>query len=84
MSELVPWEIASSHRWAYSLMMLRAEESRRAGREVSDSMRDRLERWLAELAVDDLVVHYDDTTPDGFQRVARRRGIDMDLIRTVG
>lgn len=78
---LLPWpEIRSEHRWAYPLMMLRAEQRRRRGEPVSASVLARLDRWLAMLRNDSTVVAYDPATPLGFTLVLRTAD-DTDLVR---
>jgi len=79
--ELVPWSIDKAHRWAYPLAMLRAESSRRALRVIEPPMLARLQRWLLQMSRDDTVVHYDPEPGPGFVYVARRPGVDLDLIR---
>ena len=81
---LFPWPMEEHHHWSYAAVMLRAESRLRADdpRYVLDpSALLRLKVWKDLLAADDLVVHYDPETHDGFSYVARRSGIDLDLIR---
>lgn len=78
--QLIPWSVEMQHRWAYPVVMLNAEARRRAGMDVSADLRDRLERWLAKMLVDDTVVDYDPTSEEGFRYVPRVPG-DKDLIR---
>lgn len=82
--ELIPWQVNREHRWAYPLMMLRAEARRRRGEELRESDKTRLISWRARLVEGDLVVHYDPDTPEGFFLVPRRPGVDHDLIRDPG
>lgn len=77
---LIPWEVGTWHRWAYPLMMLRTEERRRIGAEVTESMQARLDTWLFERRWEDTVVAYDPTTEEGFSYVPRLP-CDDDLVR---
>ena len=76
--DLVPWDIARRHLWDYALMMLRTEERRRAGVAITESMDQRLDRWLLGLETDGTVVAYD--RAEGFSYRPRRAGTDTDLI----
>ena len=76
---LIPWAVKVEHRWAYPLAMLRVEARRRAGRELREDDRARLESWLEMLSEEDAVVHYDPDTDEGFFYVSREDG-DSDLI----
>lgn len=79
--ELIPWFIKEEHRWAYPVVMLRVEARARAGMEVREVDRVRVEPWKKELLEKGLVVHYDPDTEDGFFYVPARPGVDLDLIR---
>ena len=79
--ELIPWHVKTEHRWAYPVVMLRTEARRRAKNELDDVEATRLEGWLAKLAENDEVVHYDPDTEQGFFYVPRRPNIDRGLIR---
>jgi len=79
--DLIPWAVGEVHRWAYPLALLRMEGRLRAGRTVSRADHARLDSWHEKLGADDLVVHYDPDTDEGFFYVKRRPGIDTDLIR---
>lgn len=81
---LVPWVIRPEHRWAYALTMLRSEARRRAGGEVTERDGDRLDLWIENLRLGDLVIHYEPRSDEGFRHVPRRRGVDTDLIREPG
>lgn len=78
---LIPWAVKQEHRWAYPVMMLRQEARRRAGHELSDDYERQLNAWLEKLKEDGAVVHYEPDTEEGFFYVARREGIDNDIIR---
>jgi hypothetical protein len=78
--ELIPWFVEERHRWAYPVQMLRSEARRRAGFELRDTERDRLEGWLRGLERDGLVVHYEPSTEQGWFYV-HREPTDDDIIR---
>ena len=77
--DLIPWFVKEEHRWAYPLAMLRAEARRRAGKELTEVDKGRLDSWLAMLKEENAVVHYDPDTEEGFFYVPRREE-DDDLI----
>ncbi|OKI45121.1 hypothetical protein [Micromonospora sp. CB01531] len=80
--DLLPWEIKEEHRWLFPPQMLRAEARRRAGKSIGpEDDKVRLENFLKRLKDDNLVVHYDPDTPEGFFYVPAREGIDTDLVR---
>ncbi|MEU5433808.1 hypothetical protein AB0G73_10565 [Streptomyces sp. NPDC020719] len=76
---LIPWELKEEHRWLYPVMMLRVEARKRAGVTVRDEDESRLKSWLKELNANNLVVHYDPETEEGFHYIPRQPG-DEDLI----
>ncbi|HLL67543.1 MAG TPA: hypothetical protein VK453_17795 [Micromonosporaceae bacterium] len=78
---LVPWNVRERHRWAYPVIMLRAEARRRGGVDLSADDLAKLEAWLKRMKEDDTVLHYDPDTEEGWCYVPRRVGIDVDLIR---
>lgn len=78
--ELIPWHVKPEHRWAYPVAMLRAEARRRAGFELNEATQQRLNSWLRTLDEENLVVHYDPDTEDGFFYVPRE-ATDTDIIR---
>ncbi|QTE28059.1 hypothetical protein [Pengzhenrongella sicca] len=79
--DLIPWAVNEAHRWAYPLALLRMEARARAGYQLTATDRSRLRSWNEKLVSQDLVVHYDDDTDEGFFYVPRRPGVDLDLIR---
>lgn len=79
--DLIPWAVNEEHRWDYDLALLRMEARKRAGAKLTPSDAGRLEAWHRKLQADDLVLHYDPDTEEGFFYVPRRPGIDNDLIR---
>lgn len=78
--ELIPWAVKPEHRWLYPVQMLRTEARRRAGVELSDSDRSRLESWMRTIEEEKVVVHYDGDTEEGFFYVPREES-DEDIIR---
>lgn len=79
--DLIPWEVREQHRWRHAIRMLRAVARKRQGKVLDVATAEALEPWLRGLASRDAVVHYDPDTDDGFHYVARRPGVDLDLIR---
>lgn len=77
---LIPWAVNEEHRWAYAVQMLRSEARRREGKELREIEWLRLEPWLRGLEEDNVVIHYDPDTKEGFFRVPREAG-DEDIIR---
>ncbi|GAA2426677.1 hypothetical protein [Streptomyces macrosporus] len=78
--DLIPWAMKREHRQLYPVMMLRLEARRRAGMAIDEDERKRLDSWKRKLAEENVVVHYDPDTEDGFAYV-RREPTDGDLIR---
>lgn len=77
--ELIPWHVKREHRWAYPLAMLRVEGRVRDGRPIREEDRVRHESWKQMLAEENVVVHYDPDTEEGFFYVPRGEH-DQDLI----
>lgn len=86
-SELIPWHVKTEHGTHYALRMLRVEARLRRGWPLATDddqaadLGERLDSWKQKLRDEDLVVHYQDNTDEGFYYVPRRPGIDTDLIR---
>ena len=78
---LIPWQVLPQHRYAYPVMNLRHEARLRAGEEITPRMQAQLDGWKRNLEADNVVVHYDPETEQGWWYVPRRDGIDTDLIR---
>lgn len=78
--DLMPWHVKEEHRWAYPAAMLRVEARRRDGRELREQDESRLRSWLKMLADENVVVHYDPDTSEGFFYVPRDEA-DRDIIR---
>jgi hypothetical protein len=74
---LIPWAIKPEHRWAYPVMMLRAEGRLREGKELPAPEASRLATWKQMLEEEDAVVHYDPDTEDGFHYIHRQPGEDL-------
>ncbi|MFE0771955.1 hypothetical protein [Streptomyces sp. NPDC058861] len=78
--DLIPWKLREDHRHLYPVMMLRAEGRLRAKKPVSEAIMKKLASWKQSLEEDNLVVHYDPDTEDGFFYIPREDQ-DTDLIR---
>lgn len=79
--DLIPWAVDEKHRWKNQAVMLRAAARQREGKPLNAQSLRALTSWLVSMEEQDLVVHYDPATEDGFFYVPRRPGVDMDLIR---
>ncbi|NUK43204.1 hypothetical protein HRW13_20545 [Streptomyces lunaelactis] len=77
---LLPWKLKEEHRHLYPAMMLRTEGRLRAGKTVAETKAKKLASWKQSLEQDNLVVHYDPDTEEGFFYVPREQQ-DTDLIR---
>ncbi|MCC2278877.1 hypothetical protein LKL35_26115 [Streptomyces sp. ET3-23] len=78
-ADLIPWKVEEQHRYDYPVMMLRAEGRRLAGEKLTPADEKRLASWKADLKAQDLVVHYDPETKDGWFLIPRSEG-DHELI----
>lgn len=78
---LIPWAVKQEHRWEYPVMMLRLEARKREGKSIGEENEGRLAAWHRHLDETGSVLHYDPDTPEGWFYVARRKGIDQDVIR---
>lgn len=78
---LIPWYVEPQHRYAYPILMLRAEARRRAGWSLTEDTETAVDAWIAGLERDGVVLHYDSETEDGWHYVPPRPEIDTDLIR---
>ncbi|MGH8526980.1 MAG: hypothetical protein ACREXY_23080 [Gammaproteobacteria bacterium] len=79
--DLIPWFVKEEHRWKNAVLMLRAAARERAGEQLDSGTRRSFRSWLRTRRRLDEVVHYDPDTKEGFSYVARRKGVDVDLIR---
>jgi hypothetical protein len=77
---LLPWKLREDHRHLYPAMMLRTEGRLRAGKPVAPDKAKKLASWKKSLEEDNLVVHYDPDTEEGFYYIPREEQ-DTDLIR---
>jgi hypothetical protein len=78
--ELIPWFVRAEHRQGYPVQMLRSEARRREGKELRPIEAQRLEGWLRGLERDNVVVHYDPDTEQGWWYIPREAQ-DFDIIR---
>jgi hypothetical protein len=78
--ELIPWAVKPEHRGAHPLQMLRLEARARAGEPVREVDAVRHRNFMRRLAEENVVVHYDPDTAEGFRLVPRRPD-DADVIR---
>ena len=79
--ELIPWQVKEQHRWDYPIYMLRYVARLRAGKELPPKVMGRLNAWLRMIKQENVVVHYDPDTAEGWWYVQPRPGVDTDLIR---
>jgi hypothetical protein len=79
--DLIPWAVKPEHRFRNQIVMLRAVARERNGKTVNPQTKRALTSWLISMEEQDLVVHYDPDTDEGFFYVPRRAGVDFDLIR---
>lgn len=83
---LIPWRVKVDHAYKEEPINLRREARRRAGLPIGKDpdyqakALAELDSWIARLAEDDAVVHYDADTEQGWFLVPRRQGVDLDLI----
>lgn len=78
--DLIPWLVKPEHRHRWPLTMLRLLARRRANEPLSVKRNHDLDVWLAGLERDNIVVHYDPDTAEGFHYVTRTKK-DVDVIR---
>lgn len=80
--DFIPWgRISVDHNHAYQLTMLRTGARLAKGLPVRPLDRQRFEAWAEQLRENNVVVHYEINSPDGFYYVPARAGIDKGLIR---
>lgn len=80
--EFIPWTpIRTDHANAYPLLMLRLAARRHYGVELTPSQDEKLNRWMARLQAEGVVVHYEHDSYDGWHYVPARPGVDTGLIR---
>ena len=73
----IPWALRSEHRWSNAARMLRAQNRLDAGHDIGQSLIPQLKAWRARLEREDVVIHYDPDTAQGFSKVPRRPGVDL-------
>lgn len=78
--DLIPWAVRQEHRWSFPVLMLRSEARKREGKELTDTYAAKLKSWLEYLSTNDVVVHYDPDTEEGFFYVPRLP-TDTDIVR---
>lgn len=78
--DLIPWAVLRTHRYANQVNMLRTEARRRANAALTEREERVLTSWLRGLERDDVVVHYDPDTEQGWFYVPRLPS-DDDIIR---
>lgn len=76
---LIPWTVEREHRHTHDVIMLRYEARRREGRPITPSAARDLEAWLRGLSARNQVIDY--CPVQGFRKMARRPGLDLDLVR---
>ncbi len=82
--DFIPWSpIRADHSTAYPLVMLRLAARRAAGESLPPEREAKLDRWIARMKSDGVVVHYEHDTADGWFYVPARPGIDEGLVREV-
>lgn len=79
--KLIPWEVKPEHRYAHSILMLRAIARKRAGFDLTEQAEHATKMFKQGLEEDGAVIHYEPDAEQGWFRVAPRPGIDLDLIR---
>ena len=79
--KLIPWAVSKEHRWGKPIWALRTEAKLRSGATVGSVEAERLRQYKDQMALDDVVIHYDPETEQGWWLIPRRPGIDKDMIR---
>jgi hypothetical protein len=80
--DFIPWSpIRADHSGAYPLVMLRLAARREAGQQLPPEREAKLDRWIARMKEQGVVIHYEHDTADGWFYVPARPGIDTGLIR---
>lgn len=78
---LIPWNVQDRHDFRREMKYLRLEARVRAGLDIGSRDAVLLKSWVDTLKRHNIVVHYEPDTEEGFFYVARRMGVDTDLIR---
>ena len=82
--KLIPWVVRSEHYAALPMRMFHTKTRQAHRLPVNPEMLQRLAEWEALLKAQNLVVHYEPNTDQGFFYVPAREGIDNGLIREPG
>lgn len=77
----IPWKLKPEHRHLHAARMLRTQARLDRGMDVGPSLARQVKSWREGLEMEDLVIHYDPDTPEGFWRVPRRHGVDTWWVR---
>ncbi|GEM_PF-1458220 len=78
---LVPSTLERKHYGKPEVALLRIEERRRAGVQLTPDEEVRVRAWIGRMAMAGVIVAYEPRTRAGFKYVPRRVGIDHDIIR---
>ena len=77
----LPWTVRQEHANLYNAIMLRLAARVDKGEKLTEANAKRLSSWKEALVRDNVVIHYEPETHQGFFRVLRREGIDLGYIR---
>lgn len=75
-SDEIPWSVKIIHAKEYPARMLRALSRRRAGQELTDLEKVRLDAWLEKLESDHSVIGYDPNSVFGFYYIEKDDLVD--------
>jgi len=79
--DMIPWAVKPEHRHRHALTMLRTANRVNQGLPVGESSARQYRSWIESLTAEDVVVHYEPDTEEGFFYVPRRPNLDKGLIR---
>ena len=82
--DLIPWDVREQHLVLLPMRMFHAKTRRDRRLPVNPDQLQRLLEWEKLLKEQNLVVHYEPNTDQGFFYVPAREGIDNGLIREPG
>ena len=80
----VPWKLRPEHVHSALAKAIRIHGMVQQGLTINDDDRARYERVMERLAQDDVVIHYDADTEQGWFLVPRRPGVDDGIVREPG